>query len=449
MPGVKVLRIPDLAKDGNKPLHRSLIESRGFLKNRFLFFMQYPILICDSPANKGERGTRPAINLRDAGHWEQAMRTFGLGIVGCGVISTVYFRNTPLFKGLKVVACADVRPEAAAAQVKAFGVPALGVEDVLASPEVDIIVNLTPPNAHYDVSMAALKAGKHLFTEKPLAARAALGRKLVETAKKKGLAIASAPDTFLGAAGRKARALIDQGAIGRPVTGTAFVLGHGMEHWHPNPEFFYKPGGGPALDLGPYYMTALINLLGPIARVQAMTSVGEARRLITAAGPNQGKTIVVETPTTALALLEFASGAHVVAGMSWDVWRHSAAPIEIHGTEGSLRAPDPNLFGGIVETSKRGGDWTPHDTAAEAFGAPNQPAGGPTIANYRVLGIADLASAIRDGRPARAGGDLAQHTLEALEAILRAGDERRAIRLPPADVRPALLSEREARALLA
>ncbi|HLJ71459.1 MAG TPA: Gfo/Idh/MocA family oxidoreductase [Roseiarcus sp.] len=377
------------------------------------------------------------------------MQTFSLGVVGCGAISSVYLRNVPLFKGLTVSACADVKPEAAAKQAKAFGVPALGVEDLLASPDVDIVVNLTVPNAHYEVSMAALKAGKHLFTEKPLAARAALGRKLVEAAKKRGLAIASAPDTFLGAAGRKARALIDHGAIGRPVAGAAFVLGHGMEHWHPNPDFFYKPGGGPVLDLGPYYITALINLLGPIARVQALTSIGEAKRLITAPGPNRGKTIKVETPTTALALLEFANGVHLVAGMSWDVWRHGAAPIEIHGTEGSLRLPDPNFFGGVVEVSKRGGEWAAHDTSADPFGVLNQPAAEPKVANYRVLGIADLAAAIREKRPPRAGGDLALHALEAMEAILRAGAERRAIRLPPADVRPAVLSEKEARALLA
>jgi predicted dehydrogenase len=377
------------------------------------------------------------------------MKTFGVGVIGCGVISAVYFRNAPLFKGLKVVACADARPEAAAARAKAFGVPALGVEDLLASADVDIVVNLTPPNAHHEVSMAALKSGKHVFTEKPLAARASLGRKLVDVAKKKGLSIASAPDTFLGAAGRRARALIDAGAIGRPVTGTAFVFGHGMEHWHPNPEFFYKVGGGPVLDLGPYYLAALINLIGPIARVRAITSIGEARRLVTAVGPNQGAWIDVETPTTALALVEFVSGAHVVVGMSWDVWRHSAAPIEIHGTQGSLRVPDPNFFGGVVEISTRGADWAPHPTESDAFGAPNQPIDAPRVANYRALGVADLAAAIRAGRPARAGGDLALHTLEAMEAILRSGATGRAIHLPAADVRPAVLSEKEARALRA
>jgi predicted dehydrogenase len=376
------------------------------------------------------------------------MRSFGLGVIGCGSISSVYFRNASLFKGLKVVACADIDPAAAAKQSKAFGVPALSVEELLASPDVDIVINLTVPNAHYDVSMAALESGKHVFTEKPLAARAVLGRGLVEAAKKRGLSIGSAPDTFLGAAGRKARALIDAGAIGRVVTGTAFVLGHGMEQWHPNPTFFYKPGGGPALDLGPYYISALINLLGPIARVQALTSIGEARRLVSAPGPNQGSWIEVETPTTALALLEFANGAHLVVGMSWDVWRHSAAPIEIHGTEGSLRLPDPNFFGGAVLTSKRGGDWQTHDTTGDPFGALNQPADEPIVANYRVLGVAELAASISEGRSPRASGDFALHTLETLEAILRAGAEGEAVRLPAADVRPAILGNEEARALM-
>jgi predicted dehydrogenase len=376
------------------------------------------------------------------------MKTFGLGVIGCGSISSVYFRNANLFKGLKVAACADVNPAAAAKQSAAFGIQALSVEDLLASPDVDIVINLTVPNAHYDVSAAALKSGKHVFTEKPLAARAALGRKLVAAAKTRGLSIGSAPDTFLGAAGRRARALIDEGAIGRIVTGTAFVLGHGMEHWHPNPEFFYKPGGGPALDLGPYYIAALINLLGPIARVQALTSIGEARRLVSAPGPHRGSWIDVETPTTALALLEFVSGAHLVAGMSWDVWRHGAAPIEIHGTEGSLRLPDPNFFGGTVQTSKRGADWQAHETTGDPFGALNQPADAPKVANYRVLGVADLAASIRDGRPPRASGDLALHTLETLEAILRSGADGRAIRPPAAEVRPAALGNKEARSLL-
>jgi len=377
------------------------------------------------------------------------MRKFGLGIIGCGVISAVYFRNAPLFGGLKVVACADVDPNAAAARAKAFDVRALSPAGLLASPEVDIVVNLTPPNAHFDVSMAALRAGKHVFTEKPLAATAALGRRLVDAARRQGLSVASAPDTFLGAAGRKGRALIDGGAIGRPTTGTAFVFGHGMEHWHPAPDFFYKPGGGPVLDLGPYYLTMLVNLLGPIVRVQAVTSTAEARRLVTAPGPNKGAWIDVETPTTALALLEFVGGVHVAAGMSWDVWRHGAKPIEIHGTAGSLRMPDPNFFGGIIEVSERGAEWTAHDANGLVFGAPNQPVKDPSVANYRVLGIADLAAAIRAGRPPRAGSDLALHVLEAMEAILKAGASGRAIGFRAAEIRPAALSEREARGLLA
>ena len=376
------------------------------------------------------------------------MRKFGLGIVGCGVISSVYFRNAPLFKGLEIVACADVDQRAAAARAKEFGVQALSPADLLASRRVDIIVNLTPPNAHYGVSMAALRAGKHIFTEKPLATTAALGHRLVGAARRRRLAIAAAPDTFLGAAGRKARALIDAGAIGRPTSGAAFVLGHGMEHWHPAPEFFYKPGGGPVLDLGPYYLTMLVNLLGPIVRVQATTSIAEPRRLVTAPGPNQGAWINVETPTTAFALLEFDGGVHVVAGMSWDVWRHSARPIEIHGTLGSLRMPDPNFFGGIVEVSERGADWQAHETKGMAFGAPNQPAAKPDLANYRVLGIADLAAAIRAGRAPRAGGDLALHVLVAMEAILRSGASGRAIRLRQTDIRPAALPEEEARNFL-
>ena len=377
------------------------------------------------------------------------MPNLGVGIVGCGIISRTYLRNAPLFRGVEVRAVADVVPAAARARSEEFGVRALSVDDLLASKDVDVVVNLTVPNAHYAVSMAALKAGKHVFTEKPLAATAALGRKLVAAAKANRRAIASAPDTFLGPAGRKARALIEAGAIGKPLSGTAFVMSHGMEHWHPNPDFFFKPGGGPVLDLGPYYITQLVNLLGPVRRILASTTIGNPHRTVTAEGPNVGKRIKVETPTTAHALLEFAGGARVILGMSWDVWRHGMAPIEIHGTEGSMRVPDPNFFGGIVEVARGRGEWERHDSSADAFGAPNHPPEKPVHANYRVLGIAELAEAIRARRASRLSGDVALHVLEVMEGVLSSGARNRAITLPATRARPGVMTEDEARALAA
>jgi predicted dehydrogenase len=222
------------------------------------------------------------------------------------------------------------------------------VDALLADPEVDLVLNLTIPAVHFDVTMSALSAGKHVFTEKPLATSAAEGRKLVAEAGGRGLLLGSAPDTFLGAAGRRARGLMDAGAIGRPVSGTAFMFGRGMEHWHPNPQFYYQPGGGPMFDMGPYYLTMLVNLLGPVKSVMAMATKGQEERLITADGPFKNTTFKVGTPTNVLSLLEFQSGATVNFGASWDVFRHSNHPIELHGTEGSLRLPDPDTFGGTL-----------------------------------------------------------------------------------------------------
>ena len=274
-----------------------------------------------------------------------------IGIVGCGNISMAYLRNAPLFRGVEIVACADINPDAAARRAADFGIRAMEVGALIADLTVDLVLNLTIPVAHFDISMAALSAGKHVFTEKPLAVQAEAGRTLVATAAARGLALGSAPDTFLGAAGRLARRLMEQGRIGTPVTGTAFMLGRGMEHWHPDPSFYYQAGAGPVMDMGPYYLTMMVNLMGPVRRVQAVATSGQSERLITAAGPKHGTRFKVGTPTSVLSLLEFDCGATVTFGASWDVFRHSNHPIELHGTKGSLRLPDPDNFGGVVAIS--------------------------------------------------------------------------------------------------
>jgi predicted dehydrogenase len=231
------------------------------------------------------------------------------------------------------------------------------------------------------------------------------------------------------------------------LAGTAFVLSHGMEHWHPDPEFFFKPGAGPVLDIGPYYITTLVSLLGPVARVVAVTVTGFTERVVSAEGPRKGHRIAVETPTTALSLLEFSSGAQVMFGASWDVWKHSHPPLELYGTEGSMRVPDPNFFGGIVEVSEKNGDWIRHDTAKMPLGAINWPAEKPREANHRALGVAEMAAAIRDGKPHRANGRLALHALEVMDAILRSGATGAPVALAADLERPAVLSEADAAAL--
>ncbi|MBE7220815.1 MAG: Gfo/Idh/MocA family oxidoreductase, partial [Caulobacteraceae bacterium] len=250
-------------------------------------------------------------------------------------------------------------------------------------------------------------------------------------------------------AGRRARRLMDEGAIGRPVAGTAFMMGRGMEHWHPNPQFYYQPGGGPVFDMGPYYLTMLVNLLGPVTRVVAMAGRGQDERLITADGPFKNTTFPVGTPTTLLSLLEFRGGAMVTFGASWDVFRHSNHPIELHGTRGSLRLPDPDTFGGTVSLSDGGAEWTHRETERDLYGARNWPIAAPDRANYRMLGVADLLAAAEAGRPPRASGDLALHVLEIMEAILHSGETGSPVRLEGAVAQPALLSEAEAAALLA
>ena len=194
------------------------------------------------------------------------MDTLNVGVVGCGVISGIYFQNVRGYRGLTLKACADVRPEAAQAQASRHGIEARSVDELLASKDIDLIVNLTVPGAHFGVSLAALRAGKHVFSEKPLAVDFEQGRTLVAEAEARGVLLGCAPDTFLGAGGRLARKLVDEGAVGRILSGTAFLMSHGMEHWHPDPEFFFKPGGGPILDMAPYYLSALINLVGPVSR---------------------------------------------------------------------------------------------------------------------------------------------------------------------------------------
>lgn len=372
-----------------------------------------------------------------------------IGVVGCGNISLAYMRNAPLFRGVEIIACADLNADAAKRRAAEFNLRAADVDSLIDDKDIDLILNLTIPAAHFDVSMRALSAGKHVFTEKPLGVTSAEGRRLVDAAATKGLMLGSAPDTFLGAAGRHARRQMEAGAIGKPVTGTAFMMGRGMEHWHPDPSFYYQAGAGPVMDMGPYYLTMMVNLMGPIRRVQAVATSGQEERLITAEGPKQGTTFKVGTPTSVLSLLEFDCGATVTFGTSWDVFRHSNHPIELHGTEGSLRLPDPDNFGGSVALSSRGAPWQETDTSGELFGAVNWPIAAPDRANYRMLGLADLARAIIEGRTPRASGDLALHVLEVMEAILRAGETGVAQTIAGIVAQPKELREDEARSLLA
>jgi predicted dehydrogenase len=372
-----------------------------------------------------------------------------IGLIGCGNISDIYLRNAALFKDIGFVACADLRIESAKAQAERYGIAERTVDELLASDDVDIVLNLTVPEAHADVSLAAIAAGKHVYTEKPLATRLADGVRLLEAARAKSLRVGGAPDTVLGAGIQTARQLIDSGKIGKPLLGLAAILSHGMEHWHPNPFFFFQPGAGPIFDMGPYYLTTLVTLLGPVASVVAMAQTGFAERVISAKNsPHLGQSIAVATPTTAQALLEFHSGAQVTFMASWDVWKHGLPHLELHGTEASLRVPNPNWFGGNVEVAVGRNDWHATSTDEGVYGVPNHEASDGKHANYRGLGLAEMARAIAEGRPHRANGDVALHVLAVMAGILQAAEFDRRVTIEQGCERPAALSEAEGKSLL-
>jgi predicted dehydrogenase len=350
-----------------------------------------------------------------------------IGIIGCGNISDSYLQGAARSRHVRVKSVADIRAHAATAKAAEYDVDAAAIEDLLADPDIEIVVNLTPPGAHSSVSLQIIGAGKHVYLEKPLATRFAEAMPVIQAAAACGLRVGCAPDTFLGAAHQACRYAIDAGRIGRPVAGAAAVLTHGMEHWHPNPAFFYQHGGGPVHDLGPYYITQLVNLLGPVQRVSAEVSTAFKTRAITSE-PLAGQAITVEVPTTVNGTLGFACGANVTLSHSWDIWKHRRVPLEIYGSEGTLLVPDPNFFGGEPMISQRGGDWAPLDISAHPFGIPNRTArSGARVADYRTVGLLDMALAIRNDRPHRADGALALHVLEVLDAFERSSLEGRHI----------------------
>jgi predicted dehydrogenase len=355
------------------------------------------------------------------------MRKVGIGVVGCGNISTAYLKAAQRFPVLDLKAVADLRSEAAERQGAAFGVPALRVDQLLKRDDVEIVINLTVPLAHTDVSLAVLNAGKHVHSEKPLGVNVSEARKVMELAAKKNLRVGSAPDTFLGGGHQTVRKLIDDGAIGAPVAGSAFFMCPGHERWHPAPGFYYLRGGGPMLDMGPYYITDLVQLLGPVASVMGSTARPKSERLVTSE-PMNGALIPVEVSTHVAGMLEFASGAVVSIAMSFDVPKHRHVPIEIYGDKGAILVPDPNRFGGEVQVAKTGADW---ETMPLTHGHVD--------GEFRSIGVADMATAIVAGRPHRASGALAFHVLEVMEAFQTSSDEGRRVKIESSVERPAMM----------
>ncbi len=335
------------------------------------------------------------------------MCALNVGIVGCGNISGVYFTNLLRSGVAKVTGCADLDVAKADAAAERFGIRAYpSVSALLDDEHIDLVVNLTVPKAHAEVSLAALTAGKHIYSEKPLASTREDGRAVLAEAAKRGLRVGSAPDTFLGGGHQTCRKLLDDGVIGEPVGATAFMLCHGHESWHPSPEFYYEVGGGPMMDMGPYYLTALVNLLGPIARVTGIARTTFAERTITSE-PKRGKVIAVETPTHIAGIMEFAGGPIGTILTSFDVWHSTLPRIELYGTEGTLMIPDPNSFGGEPKYMlKHETQWRP----APILHANRE--------NSRGIGVIDMATAHLADRPHRASGALAFHVLDVMLGFL-------------------------------
>jgi predicted dehydrogenase len=353
-------------------------------------------------------------------------RMVKVGIVGCGNISDIYFEAGAKFDILDIVACADLVPERARAKAEKHDVPRVcSTEELLADPEVEIVINLTIPQAHAEVGLAAVEAGKSVYSEKPLTIRREDGALLLQIAKDKGVRVGCAPDTFLGGGLQTCRQIIDEGRIGRPIAATAFMMNHGHEHWHPAPEFYYRVGGGPMFDMGPYYLTALVSLLGPVRRVTGSTQTSFPQRTITSE-PKHGQTVRVEVDTHVAGLLDFACGAVGTIITSFDVWAHELPFIEIYGTEGTLRLPDPNTFGGMVRLHRGREQGWEEISLAHAY-----------TENSRGLGVADMAYALRSGRPHRANGEMAHHVLDIMHAIHEASEKGRHITLESSCQRPA------------
>jgi predicted dehydrogenase len=383
-------------------------------------------------------------------------KTMGVGIIGCGNISWAYLKLANLFKGIEVKAVADVNMDAARARAKEFNVEAQTVKDLLKNKDIDIVVNLTVPAVHYKVSKQILDAGKHVYSEKPLTLSYKDALALQKYAAKKKLRVGSAPDTFLGSSHQLARKTIDDGKIGKVVSGTCHFMGPGMEMWHPNPDFFFQPGGGPVLDMGPYYITNLINLVGPVKRVSALLGTGRKERVINSQpnNPRNGEKLKVKIPTTYHALLEFVNGACITVSLSWDVWAHKHQNMEIYGQTGAMFVPDPNFFGGDVMVA--GSDQKPvalpawdHPFHKNNWGMANSQNPSDWIwANYRCAGLADMADAIAKKKLARCDISMVAHVVEVMTAMMESGKARRVVTLKSTCKRPAPFGPAEARALL-
>ncbi|APX01836.1 Gfo/Idh/MocA family protein [Arthrobacter sp. QXT-31] len=354
----------------------------------------------------------------------EAAEPLKVGIIGCGAIIAQYLTNFRRLDQIELVAVADLDPVRAQAVADDYdGVRAVSVDELLAADDVDLVLNLTIPAAHADVALKAIAAGKSVYGEKPLAATTAEAQQVLAAAREAGVVVGCAPDTVLGTGIQTARKAIDDGLIGAPISATATMVTPGHERWHPNPDFYYQPGGGPLLDMGPYYVSALVTLLGPVVSVIGAASHTRNERTI-GSGPRVGETVPVNIDSHVTGVLVHASGALSTLFMSFDAVKSKSPNLEIHGECGSLVVPDPNHFDGDVQLFALGAeDWQ------------TLPVSAGYVDSGRGFGIADLAATPPGSEP-RAGGQLAYHALEVMESVLASANSGSAVQIQSTAARP-------------
>ncbi len=354
-------------------------------------------------------------------------KVFKIGLIGCGHIAETYFRAEKYFNNIKIIKCADINEKASKRCALNFKIKSVTVNELLKDKEIEIILNLTIPKAHYQISKKALINGKHVYSEKPLAINLNDGKKLLKISKKKKLYLGNAPDTFLGGGIQKSKELVEKNIIGNVKLGNAVFAFPGIQSYHPNPEpWFTKKEGGPVIDMGPYYITALVNLLGPAKKVTGTIIQGQKYRTI-GIGPKKGKKFKVECPTTYLSTITFKNNSVIRLTLSFDVIAHQRNHIELYGEKGSMIVPDPNMFGGSVLTCNKLGDkWKEFKTSKMPLGRINirtqssRANETPTNANYRGVGLSEMAYSIENKRKHLCSGEISLHVLDIITSIMKA-----------------------------
>ncbi len=383
------------------------------------------------------------------------VKVFKVGLIGCGHIAETYFRAHKYFNNFRIIKCADINHLAAKKCASTYKIKALSVKNLLKDKEIEIILNLTVPKAHFEVSKKALLNNKHVYTEKPMAINLKDGKELLRISKKKRLYIGNAPDTFLGGGNQKSKEILEKNFIGKINLGNIIFAYPGVQSYHPNPEpWFAKKEGGPVIEMGPYYLTALVNLLGPAKQVWGSFMWNKKRRII-GIGPRKGRSIKVLCPTTYLGTIFFSSGAIIRFTLSFDVIAHHRNHIELYGSKGSILVPDPNMFGGSVYTCKKlGGTWKEHKTNKMYLGKINirqkslRANEAPINANYRGVGLAEMAYCIQNKKKHRCNGELSFHVLDIIQSIMKAARKRKRISIKSSCKIPKQFSNSEIRKIL-